>query len=79
MKCCLSFSVNSSKVLAEAMSVGKQFHNLIEDGKKENDSYHKYIASIENKMDLIPYSRIHVIYVLRLCAVGFDLRNVCDI
>ena len=30
-------------------------------------------------LDDIPYSRIHVIYVLRLCAVGFPLRNVCDI
>ena len=30
-------------------------------------------------MDNIPYSRIHVIYVLRPCAVGFALRNVRDI
>ena len=27
----------------------------------------------------IPYSRICVIYVLRPSAVGFALRNVCDI
>ena len=27
----------------------------------------------------IPYSRIHVIYVLRPCAIGFALRNVHDI
>ena len=30
-------------------------------------------------MDNIPYSRIHVIYVLRMCAVGFALHNVRDI
>ena len=30
-------------------------------------------------MDDIPYSRIPVIYMLRPCAVGFALRNICDI
>ena len=30
-------------------------------------------------MDDIDYSRIRVIYVLRLCAVGFALHNVRDI
>ena len=30
-------------------------------------------------MDDIPYSSIRVIYVLRLCAVGFALRNIRDI
>ena len=30
-------------------------------------------------MDDIPYSRIHVIYVLRPCAVGFNLCNIRDI
>ena len=30
-------------------------------------------------MDDIPCSRIRVIYVLPLCAVGFTLRNVRDI
>ena len=30
-------------------------------------------------MDDIPYSCIRVIYVLRLCAVGFALRSVRDI
>ena len=30
-------------------------------------------------MDDIHYSRIRVIYVLRLCVVGFALRNVCYI
>ena len=45
MKCCLSFSVNSLKVLAKAMSVGKQFHNLIEDGKKEK----RYLSQVHCK------------------------------
>ena len=31
------------------------------------------------RMSDIPYSRIHVIYVLRLCAVGFGLHNIRDI
>ena len=38
-----------------------------------------YCVTMLSIMDDIPYSRIHVIYVLRLCAVGFALCNVHDI
>ena len=30
-------------------------------------------------MSNIPYSCIHIIYVLHPCALGFGLRSVCDI
>ena len=37
------------------------------------------MLSASTGMDDIYYSRIHVIYVLRPCAVGFALHNIRDI
>ena len=48
-------NINSLKLLMEVISVSKQFHSLIADGKEKNSNYHKQFASIENVIHTLLY------------------------